>query len=550
MSSDDGALPSDHSSAELVDAIDSTEWHRLAPLSIVSELTQFVGRSVIGIIAMTFFLMRDGDTKRFAAFLPLVILAFAIAPIVRWFRFRYSLAPREIRIEQGLLSRSLRVIPVERIVDVAIERKPVHRLLGLAKVSIETGGGGKGEEGVLDALTLSVAENLRDTIRAAQRVQGAQGKADTLLPTTTIADGAIIGESEDMLFAMSTADLVKAGLFNFSLTFIALVGTALNQFDFLIPFDIYDADFWFDLLGRGQFLLDLGWVTQAIAVTAALFSLALLGAATGIVRTFLRDFGFILTRTPRGLRRRRGLLTQSDVVMPVHRIQTAIVSTGPIRRWFGYYALSVESLARDAEKQDNHSLAPHARLNVVAQLLNEIELELVAGTPIYGRKAPVLLGGILWGVVLFALGVTMAMSQISNAAFVAEVPWLARVLPWIEVAIFVLAIWSAASAWLSWKMHHYWCDADHVFIRHGIWNQRLIVIPLVKLQSVDWVQGPLAQALGVAKIRFGVAGGSTLATHELPWLPLAQAEQLRAELIAPAAAVDYSVMVQREKRAA
>lgn len=522
------------------------EWHRLAPLSILSELIQFVTRSIIGLVAMAFFLFRNDDTQQFAPYLPLIILAFAIAPIVRWYRFRYSVGEREIRIEQGLLSRSLRIIPMERVHDVALERKPVHRLFGLAKVTIETGGGGEGEEGALDALTLSAAGQLRDTIRAAQRGQSALPTGEGM---DVPADDATDFE-EHTLYAMSPIDLVKAGLFNFSLAFIAIVGAAMNQFDFLIPFDVYNPDFWFDLLGRGQFLLDLGWVTQAIAIAAGALSLLLLGATTGIIRSVLRDFGFTLTRTARGLRRRRGLLTQSDVVMPVHRIQTAIISTGPVRRWFGYYALSVESLARDAEKQDNHSLAPHARLDMVGQLLDEIDLELAPGEPIYGRKAPVLLGGIIWGLLLITLAIVMLVSQVSGAAFVVDIPWLARLLPWVEFGLFILALWSVASAWLSWRMHHYWVAEGHIFIRHGIWNQRLIILALVKLQSVDWVQGPLTQALGVAKIRFGVAGGSALAVHELPWLPMAEVEALRAELIAPAAAVDYSVMVQRERRAA
>ena len=543
---DDGLIQLGEKPSEAEELLLDSEWHRLAPLSIISELIQFITRSIIGIVAMAFFLMRDGDTQRFVAFLPLVILAFAIAPIVRWYRFRYSVSPREIRIEQGLLARYLRIIPMERVHDVALERKPVHRLFGLAKVTIETGGGGDGEEGALDALTLSVAERLRDTIRAAQRSQGSPATTNGVdMPVDNTLE-----DEEQTLFAMAPIDLVKAGLFNFSLTFIAVVGAAVNQFDFLIPFDVYDPDFWFDLLGRGQVLLDLGWLTQAIAIAAGALSLILLGAVTGIIRTFLRDFGFTLTRTPRGLRRRRGLLTQSDVVMPVHRIQTAIIGTGPIRRWFGYYTLSVESLARDAEKQDNHSIAPHARLPIVGQLLSEIDLELMPGEPVYGRKAPVLLGGILWGLVFALLAIIMLVSQVSGAAFVVDIPWLARLLPWAEVGLFVLALWSAASAWLSWRMHHFWVADDHIFIRHGIWNQRLIILPLVKLQSLDWAQGPLAQALGVAKIRFGVAGGSSLATHELPWLPVAEADALRADLIAPAAAVDYSELVQREKRAA
>ena len=543
MERDDGII---HLGAAPVEEKVEGEWHRLAPLSILSEIISFLMRSLIGFVAFGFFLTRNGDLGGFAMLLPAGLLVLAAGPVLGWYRFRYSVDAREIRIEQGLFSRSLRIIPMERVVDVAIERKPVHRLFGLAKVSIETGGGGA-EEGTLDALTRADADQLRDTIRAAQ--QAFRGQAASGLPDTLV-DENVGADDETLLFSMGVGDLITAGLFNFSLTFIAVVGAALNQFDFLIPFDVYDADFWFDLLGRGQILLDLGWLTQAIAVAAGLISLLLLGAVTGIVRTFLRDYGFTLTRTPRGLRRRRGLFTQSDVVMPVHRIQSAIISTGPIRRWFGYYGLSVESLASDADKQDNHSLAPHARLDTVGRLLDEIDLVLEPGKPRYGRKLPVLIGGVMWGLLLLAIAMGLTLSGLSEADFVREEPWLAQALPIIEIALFVVAAWSVASAWFSWRMHHFWLADGHIFVRHGLWNQRLAILPLVKLQSIDWAQGPLMQAMGVAKIRFGVAGGSALAVHELPWLPVAEAEALRADLIAPAAAVDYSVLVRREKRAA
>ncbi len=519
------------------------EWRRLAPLSIVSEIVSFFARSFIGLIAFGFFIMRNDDLGRFGMLFPFALLFFAIVPVLQWYRFRYRIDPREIRIAQGLLSRSLRIIPMERVVDVAIERKPVHRLLGLAKVTIETGGGGEAEEGALDALTLTEAENLRDIIRAAQLA----GRA---APHAQANDIGPEHAEETLLFAMRPADLLIAGLFNFSLAFIAVVGAALNQFDFLIPFDIYDGDFWIKMLGESQFVLNMGWLTQGMAAAAAAASLLLLGAATGVIRTTLRDFGFTLTRTERGLRRRRGLLTQSDVVMPVHRIQSAIIATGPIRRWFGFYSLSVESLAKDAEKQDNHSLAPHIRLNAAQALLEEIDLSLEPGEPKYGRAMPVLLGGAIWAVVLIAIGAIMIWVGVHKTDVARDVPWLGNALQIAPYVIMAFGGWSTLGSWLDWRAHHYWLTDEHIYVRHGWWSQRLVILPLVKLQSIDWTQGPLTQAMGVAKIRFGVAGGSALAVHQLPWLPLAEVETLRAALIAPAAAVDYSVLVKRELRAA
>src|SRR3546814_8824644 len=82
-----------------------------------------------------------------------------------WSRFRYGVGPGEIVIEKGLLHRTRRSIPFERIQDVDIERGPLQRLFGLAKVKIETGGSGK-DEGLLDSVTLAEADRLRGIIRA------------------------------------------------------------------------------------------------------------------------------------------------------------------------------------------------------------------------------------------------------------------------------------------------------------------------------------------------------------------------------------------------
>ena len=57
---------------------------------------------------------------------------------------------------------------------------------------------------------------------------------------------------------------------------------------------------------------------------------------TGPVRTFLRDWDFRLDRTAKGFRRRRGLFTRTDVVMPAHRVQALRFTTGIMRRRFGW----------------------------------------------------------------------------------------------------------------------------------------------------------------------------------------------------------------------
>jgi putative membrane protein len=60
--------------------------------------------------------------------------------LLGWWRFTYEVREREIVIQRGLISRQRRVIPFDRVRDIAIERPLLARLVGTAKVRIETGG--------------------------------------------------------------------------------------------------------------------------------------------------------------------------------------------------------------------------------------------------------------------------------------------------------------------------------------------------------------------------------------------------------------------------
>jgi len=81
-----------------------------------------------------------------------------------------------------------------------------------------------------------------------------------------------------------------------------------------------------------------------------------IGLVTGLVRTFLREHGFRLDRTDSGFRRRRGLLTLTDVSIPQKRVQAAILAAGPIRRRFGWGTLKLQG--RGQGREERHPAGP------------------------------------------------------------------------------------------------------------------------------------------------------------------------------------------------
>jgi putative membrane protein len=52
------------------------------------------------------------------------------------------------------------------------------------------------------------------------------------------------------------------------------------------------------------------------------------------------------------------------------------------------------------------------------------------------------------------------------------------------------------------------------------------------VQSVDLKSDFILRPLGLATLVFGVPGGSSLATHEIPAIPLATAHDLRTRILA------------------
>ncbi|MCT9929536.1 PH domain-containing protein [Planotetraspora sp. A-T 1434] len=81
--------------------------------------------------------------------------------VIRWVTFTYSVTADRVELTRAFVGRSVRTIPLERIRGVDITTPPLHRLLGLAVLKIDTGAGGGDAEGELDGLTMGEAERLR-----------------------------------------------------------------------------------------------------------------------------------------------------------------------------------------------------------------------------------------------------------------------------------------------------------------------------------------------------------------------------------------------------
>ena len=491
-------------------------WKRTSPLGILAQGLRGLGQAILPAAAALFGTRSLGSSLAIAILVVVAVIAlnFLITGL-GWWKTQYRIGSSDIRLHKGILSRSARSVPFERIQDVSLEQGLIPRLLGLVEVRFETGAGGK-DELKLAFVSEAEGEALRQTVRARL--------ADASEPSSV----AQIAEASDAepLFRMRMPRLLLFGVFEFSLVVFAVLAGAAQQFDFLLPFDIWDFDEWeARLAGPGAWLAGLGWASRVVGAALAIAFLGAVGLATGIARTVAREYGFRLDRTPKGFRRRRGLFTRTDVVMPIHRVQALTISTGLLRRRWGWHGLFFISLAQDAGSA-NHAVAPFARMHEIEPIARVAGFSLPDTQTAWYRPSPRFrTDRAVLSAIVPALGAAVALS-------------LGQELAALGTAILACAF--ASRHYFLWRYERHALDERQVISRRGWLAPRLKIAARVKLHSVAMVQGPLARRRGYADLRFGLAGGSL----RFDGLALEDARRLRSAVLESIAAVDFSNLPQ------
>jgi putative membrane protein len=141
------------------------------------QARQFVP-AIIPLVAATG--LGGGTTTVVALVVGVTLLSLATAAL-SWWRFSYADGPTSVVVTRGLLSRSVRTVPNDRIRGVEVETPVLHRLLGLVRVRIDAAAGavsGKDEELVVDGLPRAEGDRLRASVlthRSATPEQGDGG---------------------------------------------------------------------------------------------------------------------------------------------------------------------------------------------------------------------------------------------------------------------------------------------------------------------------------------------------------------------------------------
>lgn len=474
---------------------------RVHPGTIAIDFLRRAPQTVIGIPAIAGYTSGRsiGWILLAAAALGIVML---VVTWIGWRRFTYMIGEDELVIERGLLNRSRRSIPLARIQDVSIERKPLARLFGLAEVKVETGGGEK-DEAVLDSVSIAEAERVHAALRGLTKNVAVFSSTEGNVDST---ESSIL----PVIFEMPIGRVILLGMFSFSLVWIAALFGVFQFIDQFIDLGLDNPDDW---AGVAK---DQVQARFSIAAALAVAGFALvLGVVTGVIRTTLRDYGFTLRAGGGRFRRTRGLLTRSEVVVAMRRIQLAMAQRGPLRGAFGWNALSFQTLGGSNDPSGRQVMAPLARDREVAAIVETADLPPFERLPLRPVAA-----GHMFRSLLRAAPVPVV---------VAAVAFLVTPLAWFGMLV---AIPIAAVALLQRRYHRYALRDTSLQVMRGVIAQRDWIVPYQNVQVVTLRAGWFQRRLGLASVLVDTAGASGYLAPDVVDLNVTDARALASGLVA------------------
>jgi putative membrane protein len=508
---------------------DAVPTRRLHPWSWVFHAFQALREVALLLIVLLAPLLR-GDL----VLLPMAVALCALLALVAWGvvharAVRYEILGEELLVREGLFVRETRHVPFARIQAVNERQGPLHRLLGVTELVLESGSAGK-PEAVMRVLGNAEAAHLTALLRRTS----ATGREEAAPPVGAPPQGAAPRE----LLRVPTDELVLHGvLSNRGLIVVALLTGFISQnadlLDFLPIGDLLarsDLDRWTRDGADSAMQLSLGTLLGALLVL--LLGVVVFLRMLSVLHAVFTLHGFTLQRNADRLRVNRGLLVRVDVSGRVSGIQRIVLEQSLLHRAFRRCAVKVDLAGASVIENPGttnsrlDTLAPIATTATARSLLHElvpgIDLDAVAWRPLH-RSAALR----RWQRTLYWLAPSLG--AMVAAAWL--LPALPPATPGIALALSAAAL--LASAWHA-RMWARWSAfaviGGVVAFRNGAWSRSWTLVFDERAQSTALHRSPRDRREGTTSLTVDVQSMTLDHALRIPYLDAADGGRLNARL--------------------
>jgi putative membrane protein len=508
----DTPLPDTPAPIDVVPATDQP-WQRLDPRMLLVHPIIELRRAIVPLLAILVAGHSSGHGDIWSLAIAGLIM---LAAVLRWFTTKYRVTPDRLQLRKGLVRRTTIDVRVERIRTVDVTAHALHRVLGLAKVTIGTGTSDRrGRGGLeLDGLAIETADALRAQLLHRLTVTvAAPGRHTAIDPGSNGPEELIVGlEPSWVWYAPFTLSglVTGAALIGFGWRLVQQAQINLRR--------IGPLRWAADELRTTSIWLDVGAVIVVVVVFVAVASTA------GYVLSF---WNFRLTRHSGGsLHISRGLLTTRRT--SIERARLAGVETSEpllLRLVGGAKCLTIATglrVGRGAERGGTVLLPPAPRAvahSVASEVLGTgepIESQLTAHGPRARQRRYVrtLAGAVLVSAIVTLVGTVLAGGDgaLVTAIVVVPVTMVAGVLLAADRYRSLGHTWSdgfLVTRFGSIVRRHNVLSASSIIgwnVRATIWQRRLGLVTLTATTAAGRQRYPVADIATRDAISFAAHG--------------------------------------------
>lgn len=341
-----------------------SEPRRMHPAAVILNFIKGLVETVKNFIipfGVVIFLNQSQTVKMIAiAAAVLFFIALVVTSIIKWSKFTYRIEEDELRIEEGLINKKKRYIPIERIQTINTSAGLIQQMFKLVKLQVETASGGTEAEVSLVAITQAEAERIQQALFERKKAAEDTG-TDVPVPLEETAEEADEAEEPVMMYKMTGQELLTAASTSSGIgVIISGVFAFFTQVD-----DFFDLDWLYD---RFAFLNSAGAAVIALAAFVALFIAWLLS----IVGMLLKYANFTVVRKEKEIVISRGLIEKQQITIPLQRIQAIKIKESLIRQPFGLAAVTIVSAGGNVLEEDKSAiLFPIISKKIINQRLGE-----------------------------------------------------------------------------------------------------------------------------------------------------------------------------------
>lgn len=458
---------------------DSEQWKKVHPASIFINLVPQLIRILRGLWILILFLFFSEENQNFfdTSFF-LILLSLGIyRTVVHFLTLRYRLVGQFLEIKIGLFYRQQRRLDVARIQNIELRQNPLHKFFGLSELHIETAG--SSEEGLLSALKIEEAQQLRDQIIEKRSIPEEIPVSDPIL-------------------SLNVVDLLLYGVTNNQVgTVVVLSAIGSEALSLINP-------------RTAQEIASNISFQNAIGIILLSFGLSWLWSC---LRAITQHHRFKLFLSEYSLQTINGLITKRRVEIPRHKVQLVMLVEPWLRRLVGYGTLHIETAAFGVE--DGHMRKTEA-------IIPMVEKEHFS---LFVQKTTPQLDADPWNDPILPAHPKALYRSITKGFFQSIIPililmFIFRDQPYAP-ALASLVFLSIPLSILDWKGQGWLITPNSVVSRRGYLNRKTWIIDRKKIQSVHVYQSPFMRIHNLAHIVVYVAGTEIV----LPDIDLEQAHE-------------------------